>query len=179
MVPRHGEDEFSLLYHVTGEQTGPVAREVQAVFQSDEVGAFRGRSPIPGARSGRHGLDVLDAPALELPDQQGLCQRAPADVAGTNQEHLAHGAALPARRRSSDRGKAPSRTSRGSLLVQSTTVEGGTFPSTPPSSTSREPLLTTSLKASTTPVAPGAGGPPGRLAEVDVSGNPSAATSRI
>ena len=84
----------------------------------------------------------------------------------------AHGASLPAARRSSARGIAPSRTSRGMTPVQSTSVDGGTLPSTPPSSTSSSPLSIFGPERSASRSAPGAGGWPGRLAEVEVSGRP-------
>ncbi len=50
------------------------------------------------------------------------------------------GAIDPARRRSSRSGMAPSRTSRGTRPVQSTSVEGGTFPNAPPSRISNSPV---------------------------------------
>ena len=64
------------------------------------------------------------------------------------------------------------------MSVQSTSVDGGTLPSTPPSSTSSSPFRSSGPNSSTSRSAPGAGGPPGRLAEVEVSGFPVAVTSR-
>src|SRR5215212_5821898 len=81
-----------------------------------------------------------------------------------------YGANLPAARRNSPLGIAPSRTNLGIRSVQSTSVDGGTLPRTPPSRTSSSPLRTASPNSSTSRSAPGAGGPPGRLAEVEVSG---------
>src|SRR2546422_6208550 len=182
-LPIHGEDEIRRIDQLSGEQACPVGREIEAALQPHEIRALgHGRTiPRPRAR-GRH-LEVVDATLREGALQQRRPERAAADIPGANEEDLFrrrvlhHGASRPTARRSSAIVSAPSRTSRGAGCVQSTTVDGGEFPSTPPSSTTSVPAATASPKSRVSASAPGAGGWPGRLAEVDVTGSSSACTN--
>src|ERR1043166_5200305 len=108
----------------------------------------RRRPPLDSARAARRELEPFAAALRERALEQRRRQRAAADVAGAHQQDafrvrllgsIAYGASRPAARRSTASGSAPSRTSRGAGCVQSTTVDGGELPSTPPSSTSSVP----------------------------------------
>src|SRR5881396_2258395 len=183
VVARHGEDEVRVLDQLPGEETRAVRREVETPLQPHEIGALGHGRAVPRSRPRGPHLDAVDAALGEGAVQQRRRERAAADVPGTHQEDafrsrlLHHGANRPTARRSSASVSAPSRTSRGSGWVQSTTVEGGEFPSTPPSSTSSVPAATAAPKSRAIASAPGAGGCPGRFAHVDVTGSPSACTS--
>src|SRR6185436_10405744 len=110
---------------------------------------------------------------LERALHQRRRQGRPTDIPGADEENafhgfMIHGASRPAARRNSAPVIAPSRTSRASGRVQSTIVDGGEFPSTPPSRTSSCPDATAAWKSRMIASAPGAGGAPGRFAEVEV-----------
>src|SRR5690606_30683958 len=113
--------------------------EVEVVLEPHEVGPLRRRDALPGASAGRLDDDVLHPAGLEPGPEERLGQRRAAGVAGADQQDPGHGARVPTRRRSSRRGIAPSRTSWAAGPVQSTIVEGGTFPRGPPSSTRSSP----------------------------------------
>src|SRR5207302_4726394 len=183
MMAGHGQDEIRLVDQLPREQTGAVRREVEPALQPHEIRALRHGRPVPRPGPGGRHLQAVDAALRQGALQQGGGQRAAADVAGADEQDPLHfrvlhyGASRPAARRSSASVIAPSRTSRASGCVQSTTVEGGEFPNTPPSSTSSVPAATAAAKSRMIAAAPGAGGWPGRLAEVDVIGSPRACTS--
>src|SRR6266576_4653497 len=178
MMSRHGENQIRLLDQLAREQPGPVPGEIEAAFESDQIRPFRRRGAIPGARPGGRDRD-LDAALLERALEQRGGERAAADVAGADEQHvLDHGARRPTARRSSLTLSVPSRTICARGLVQSTTVDGGRFPHTPPSRTSSWPFFTAGAKSRAMASAPGPGGCPGTFADVEVSGEPSAATSR-
>src|SRR6185295_16520803 len=136
VVARHREDQVGLLDELARQQAGAVRREIETALQAHEVGALGGGRPVPRARAGRCYLDSLDAAFLQRAQQQRLGERAATDVAGADEQHALdlfdHGARRPAARRSSPSVTAPSRTRRAPGCVQSTPVEGGRLPSTPP-----------------------------------------------
>src|SRR5437870_1359727 len=176
VVSCHREDEIGLFYELSRQQPGPVPGQIEAALEPDEVGPFGCRRAVPGTRAGGAHRDVEPA-VLQRALEEGRCERAAANVAGADeQDMLGHGASRPTARRSSATLNVPSRTMCACGLVQSTTVEGGRFPSTPPSSTSNCPDATAGAKSRAIASAPGPGGWPGRFAEVDVNGTPSAAT---
>src|SRR5690242_2055354 len=49
MVTGHDENEISRAHQLPGEQTGPVGREIDPLFDPDEVRALGGRRAIPRA----------------------------------------------------------------------------------------------------------------------------------
>src|SRR5207247_2048379 len=143
-----------------------------------EVTALGRRRAVPRTRAGRRHAH-LETALLERALEQRAGEWAAANVAGADeQDVLDHGARRPTARRSSCTLNVPSRTICARGLVQSTTVEGGRFPNTPPSSTRSFPAATARAKSRAMASAPGPGGWPGRFADVDVNGPPSAATSR-
>src|SRR2546428_695294 len=184
VMARHGEDEVGRLHQLAREQPRAVSREIEPALQPDEVRALGHRGPVPRARPGGRDINPLDGPLGEGALQQRRPEGAAANVAGAHQQdlcrlrHLGHGASRPAARRSSESVIAPSRTSRGVGRVQSTTVDGGEFPSTPPSNTSSVPASTAGAKSRAIASAPGAAVLPGKLADVEVTGSPTAPTSR-
>src|SRR5207237_2651972 len=176
VMSRHGQDQIGALDQLACQQACPMSREIEAPLEAYEVGAFRRGCPVPRARAGRRDFH-FEAARLERALEQRLGERAAADVAGADeQDTLDHGARRPTARRSSCTLNVPSRTICARGLVQSTTVEGGRFPRTPPSSTSSAPDSTAGAKSRAIASAPGPGGWPGRLADVEVSGAPSAPT---
>src|SRR2546427_3319811 len=162
VVAGHGEDQVGLLHQLTREQARAVSREVEAALQAHQIGSLGGGRAVPRPGTGRGDAHACHAAFLERAAQEGFGQRAAADVAGADEQnsldHAGQGARIPAARRSSLIGSAPARTTRGVGLVQSTTVEGGRFPSTPPSSTSNWPVVIAAAKSRATGSAPGAGG---------------------
>src|SRR5207237_742095 len=129
------------------EQTGAVTGEVEPPLEAHEIGAFGRRRAIPSPRSGRRHLHVEPA-LLERALEERRGERAAADVAGADeQDVLGHGARRPTARRSSLTLSVPSRTICARGRVQSTTVDGGRFPRTPPSSTSSAPDSSASAEA--------------------------------
>src|SRR5206468_2366467 len=160
-----------------------VAREIEPALEAHEIRPFGHRRTVPGPGAGRGDRDPLDPALHQGALEQGRRERTAADVSGAHEQDpfrvrfLGHGASRPAARRSSPSVTAPSRISRGTGCVQSTTVDGGEFPRTPPSSTSNVPASTAGAKSRTIASAPGAGGLPGKLADVDVTGSPSARTN--
>src|SRR5213596_675226 len=183
VVPRHGEDQVGAVDQLARQEPGPVAREIEPPLESQEISALGNRGAVPGPGAGRGYREPFDPALHQGPLQQGRRERAAADVAGADQQNsfrvrfLGHGASRPVARRSSPSFRAPSRIRRGVRCVQSTMVDGGEFPRTPPSSTSKVPASTAGAKSCAMASAPGAGGLPGKLAEVDVTGSPSARTS--
>src|SRR6266571_6219057 len=178
MMAGHGENQVGALDQLPRQEARAMAGEIQAALQANKVGAFGGRGAVPrtGARR-RH--RHFETALLERALEQRCGEWAAANVAGADeQDGLNHGASRPTARRSSCTLKVPSRTICACGLVQSTTVEGGRFPNTPPSSTRSLPAATAGAKSRAIASAPGPGGWPGRFAEVDVSGEPSAATRR-
>src|SRR6266571_894477 len=173
------EDQIGPLDDLAREQPRAMAGEIEAALQSHQIRPFRRRGPVPRPRARRFDGHALETPLLQGALEQRLREGTAADVARADEED-AHrqGARRPTARRSSATGRAPARTMRGVAVVQSITVEGGRLPSTPPSSTSRRPASTAAVNSRTMASGPGAVGPPGRLADVDVNGSPSAATSR-
>src|SRR6266550_7557466 len=177
MMAGHREDQVRAFDQLAREQAGAMPRQVEPALEPHEVGAFGGRRAVPGAGAGRGNRD-LDAALLQGALEQRRGERAAADVSGADEEDvLDHGASRPTARRSSATLSVPSRTISARGLVQSTTVDGGRFPRTPPSSTRSCPDWTAGAKSRAIASAPGPGGWPGILADVDVSGEPSAATS--
>src|SRR5262245_6589377 len=169
MVARHRENQVRLLDQLAREQARAVPREIEAPFQSYEVRAFGRRRAIPGSRARRR-HDDLEAAVLERALEQRGGERAAANVAGAHeQDVLNHGARRPTARRSSATLSVPSRTICASGRVQSTTVDGGRFPSTPPSSTSNVPARTAGAKSREIAAAPGPGGCPGMFGDGDRS----------
>src|SRR6059036_3175243 len=183
VVPRHGEDQVRAVDQLARQEPRPMAREIEPALEPHEIGSLGHRGAVPGPGAGRGDRDPLDATLHERALEQGRRERAAADVASAHQQDafrvrfLVHGASRPAARRSSPSVTAPWRISRGVGCVQSTTVDGGEFPRTPPSSTSSVPASTAGAKSRTIASAPGAGGLPGKLADVDVTGSPSARTN--
>src|SRR5204863_9975998 len=170
------EDQVGALHQLAGQQTGAVPGEIEAALQANEVSAFGSRSAVPGAGAGRR-YRHLETALLERALEQRGGEWAAANVAGADeQDVLNHGARRPTARRSSCTLNVPSRTMCACGLVQSTTVEGGRFPSTPPSRTSNCPDATAGAKSRAMASAPGPGGWPGRFADVEVNGTPSDAT---
>src|SRR6185295_6786203 len=167
-----------VFHELAREQPGAMAREIQPALETHEVGAFRRRRAVPGTRARRRDANV-EAPLPQRALEQRRRERTAADIAGAyEQDVLRHGARRPTARRSSATLSVPSRTICASGRVQSTTVEGGRFPSTPPSSTSSFPASTCAAKSRAIAAGPAPGGCPGGFADVDVSGPPSAATRR-
>src|SRR6266536_3070462 len=147
VMSRHRENQIRLLDQLAREQPGPVPGEIEAAFESDQIRPFRRRCAIPGARPGGRDRD-FEAALLERALEQRGGERAAADVAGADEQHvLDHGARRPTARRSSLTLSVPSRTISARGLVQSTTVDGGRFPNTPPSSTSSWPFFTAGASA--------------------------------
>src|SRR5438093_6628467 len=179
VVAGHREDQIGLRDDLARQQPRTMAGEIEAALQSHQIRPFRRRGPVPRPRARRFDGHALETPLLQGALEQRLREGTAADVAGADEED-AHrqGARRPTARRSSATGRAPARTMRGVEVVQSITVEGGRFPSPPPSSTSRRPAATATVNSRTMASGPGAVGPPGRLADVEVNGSPSAATSR-
>ena len=110
--------------------------------------------------------------------QQRLGHRAAAGVAGADEEHVhpsaryPHGASRPAARRSSARGMAPSRISRG--IGAGAVDQCGRRHVAEHAAVEHQQLACVDLRAETSRERVGAraGGWPGRLAEVEVSGRP-------
>src|SRR5438552_4359754 len=178
VMPGHREDQVGALHQLAGQQTGAVPGEIEAALQANEVSALGRRRAVPRTRAGRRHAH-LETALLERALEQRASEWAAANVAGADeQDVLDHGARRPTARRSSCTLNVPSRTICARGLVQSTTVEGGRFPNTPPSSTRSFPAATAGAKSRAMASAPGPGGWPGRFADVDVNGPPSAATSR-
>ena len=120
---------------------------------------------VPGAGAGRRHGHLVEAARRGRLAQERLGHRAAAGVAGADEEDVgahagnivtARGARRPAgARRAGSRPRAPCGAPDS---VQSTSVDGGTLPSTPPSSTSSSPGSTTSSRnSSTSRSGPGAG----------------------
>src|SRR6266550_4256214 len=152
----HGEDQVGAFDQLTRQEAGAVSREIEAPLEAHEIGAFGGGRAVPGTGAGRRHFDFETA-FLEREQRRG--ERAAADVAGADeQDVLDHGARRPTARRSSCTLNVPSRTMCACGLVQSTTVEGGRFPSTPPSRTSNCPAATAGAKSRAMASAPGPGG---------------------
>src|SRR5262245_1554684 len=172
----HRENKGGVLHQLAGEQAGAMTREIEPALKSDKVSALGCGGAIP--RAGAGGRDSHVEPAFpEGALQQRSRQRAAANIAGANeQDVLGHGARRPTARRNSAMLSVPSRTICACGRVQSTTVDGGRFPSTPPSSTSSFPSSTARAKSRAMAAAPGPGGCPGTFADVDVNGPPKAST---
>src|SRR5438046_2133680 len=140
VVPRHGEDQVGTVDQLARQEPRPVAREIEPPLESHEIGALGNRGAVPGPGARRGYREPFDPPLHQGALEQGRRERATADVAGADQQDsfrvrfLGHGASRPAARRSSPSFSAPSRISRGVRCVQSTMVDGGEFPKTPPSS---------------------------------------------
>src|SRR5438477_3406556 len=176
MVASHRQNQIGLLDELPREQAGAMTGQIEPTLEADEIGAFGGRRAVPGSRSRRRHFHV-DPALLERALEERRGEWAAADVAGADkQDVLGHGARRPTARRSSLTLSVPSRTICARGRVQSTTVDGGRFPRTPPSSTSSVPDSTAGAKSRAMASAPGPGGWPGRLADVEVSGAPRAAT---
>src|SRR6266545_1406532 len=135
MMARHREDQVGAFDELTRQEACPMSREIEAPLEAHEVGAFGCGCAVPRSRSSRrHGH--FDAALLERALEQRRGERAAANIAGTDeQDMLDHGARRPTARRSSLTLSVPSRTICARGRVQSTTVDGGRFPRTPPSST--------------------------------------------
>src|SRR5437660_1861889 len=178
----HGEDQVGLLDQLPRQEPGAVTREIESPLEPHEVGALGRGGAVPRARSRRADVHAVQTLFSERALEQRGGERTAADVAGAHEEDLLdlrhQGARCPAARRSSAIGIAPSRITRGCGAVQSTTVDGGRFPNTPPSSTSSLPASTAVAKSRAIAAAPGAGWLPGTFADVEVSGSPNAATNR-
>src|SRR6266853_1493913 len=155
VVPRHREDQVGAVDQLARQEPRPVAREIEPPLESHEIGSLGHRGAVPGPGAGRGDRDPLDAALHESALEQRRRERAAADVASAHQQDafrvrfLVHGASRPAARRSSPSVTAPWRISRGVGCVQSTTVDGGEFPRTPPSSTSNVPASTAGAKSRT------------------------------
>src|SRR6266545_5977378 len=101
VMSRHRENQIRLLDQLAREQPGPVPGEIEAAFEPDQIRPFRRRCAIPGARPGGRDRD-FEAALLERALEQRGGERAAADVAGADEQHvLDHGARRPTARRSS------------------------------------------------------------------------------
>src|ERR1041384_3030176 len=170
VMARHRQDEIRLLHQLAREQPGAMSGQIEAALQAHQVGALGCGCTIPRPRPGRRHL-YLEPALLQRALEQRRGERAGADVAGADEQNvLDHGASRPTARRSSCTLNVPSRTMCACGLVQSTTVEGGRFPRTPPSRTSSCPEATAGAKSRAMASAPGPGGWPGMFADVEVRG---------
>ena len=161
--PGHDEHEIGASHQLPRQQPGAVLAEVETVLQPDEVGAFGHRRAVPGARCRRRRPSpgrarAPPAPRAGAPSAIGLRQVLPVqtkrDVRCSWPETSV--TARAARRRAAARraGSRPRAPSGAPESVQSTSVDGGTLPSTPPSSTSSSPLLDRGLEQLDQPVRP-------------------------
>src|SRR5438552_8787438 len=101
MMPGHRENQVGALDQLARQQTRAMPREIEAPLQADEVRALRSGGAVPRARPGRCDRD-LEGALLERALEQRGGERAAADVAGADEQHvLNHGARRPTARRSS------------------------------------------------------------------------------
>ena len=177
MVARHREDQIGALTSSRVSSRARCPLRSSPCSRPDQIRALGDRRTVPRTGAGGRDRYLICTPAASASRSSasaiGLRQVLPVQTKRTcigqnisGAGPLAapsHGASLPAARRSSARGIAPSRTSRGTVSVQSTSVDGGTLPSTPPSSTSSSPRPLPPAEQLDQPVGAGRRRPPGTI----------------